>query len=71
MGKFNKQNAAKDNLPNKLRVTFTAPYMGLPKWGRAETVFQLFVFQLASYPLDVINLAIRISSTFIYKFNFS
>ena len=28
MGKLNQQNAAKDNVPNKLRVTFTAPYMG-------------------------------------------
>ena len=33
MGKFNKQNAAKDKVPNKLRVTFNAFNRGLAKLG--------------------------------------
>ena len=44
---------------------------GLPKWGRAEAVFQLFVHQFGFSQLDVINLAMCISSTFIFKFRFN
>jgi len=41
MGKFNKQNAAKDNVSNKLRVTFTAPNIGFGVIGAGRCYLHL------------------------------